>query len=507
MHGIRDASIQISDARLVEMAVSGESEAFDTLVKRYQRAVYAVAFAVISEREAALDVLQESFIAAYRQMHTLDDPSHFGPWVCGIARNQAKLMRRVRNRHAFRELPLPVMEITSEKSQANALTEIIRDAIASLTETQADVVTLFYMEGYSIAECSLLLEVPQGTIKRRLHDARQRLKKEMTDMVKEHLSEFALSEDYRVVIDKPSNNFTVAPALIWFKDRWVLIWQDGTMWGEVRWQVDHMRFWICESTDGKTWSEPRLIDLPEQLQALPKLCIVGDLLVMHTHNYDAGLMVATTPDLVNWTNHPKLRVGNIARSHAFSSGDKLFVVYPLNVHCEETIRILKSKDAGASWSWINSPVTSHEFWQIDTAGLAVGDRLYIAWRDFANKGGEERYTRICWSDDGGENWSEHVTIDSLLTQPREGGMGLSLALAKDRLIVVQEKSIDDADGEIWLASSTDGGTTWSEKAVYSTGSLIGPAIAVAPDGTLMLAGSSRTADKARPWVVHSRIKD
>ena len=179
---VRD--MNLGDAELVKMAVSGDSKAFDSLVKRFQRAVHAVAFAVVGDREAALDVLQESFIAAYHQMHTLNDPGKFGPWICGIARNQAKRVRRVRYRHTNRELPMSEMETASEKSQTNTLAESIRDALASLTETQADVVTLFYMEGYSVAECSLLLEVPQGTIKRRLHDARQRLKREMTDMVK-----------------------------------------------------------------------------------------------------------------------------------------------------------------------------------------------------------------------------------------------------------------------------------------------------------------------------------
>ena len=196
MHGDMGVNTQISDAAFVEIALSGDSKAFDALVKRFQRAVHAVAFAVVADREAALDVLQESFIAAYRQLHTLDDPSKFGHWICGIARNQAKRLRRTRNRRNLRELPLPEMEAVWERSQTETLAESIRDALTSLTEIQADVVTLFYMEGYSIAECSLLLDVPQGTIKRRLHDARQRLKKEMTDMVKENLKEFKLPDEY-----------------------------------------------------------------------------------------------------------------------------------------------------------------------------------------------------------------------------------------------------------------------------------------------------------------------
>ena len=197
MHINRDTISRNSDAHLVESALSGEAEAFDALVKRFQRVVYAVAFAVISDREAALDVLQESFIAAYRQLHTLDDISKFGPWICAITRNLAKQFIRVQSRRAFHELPFPEGDVVTEKSAESVRMEQIRDALACLTETQTDVVTLFYMEGYSVAECAELLGVPQGTIKRRLHDARQRLKKEMTCMIKKQLPEFALPEHYK----------------------------------------------------------------------------------------------------------------------------------------------------------------------------------------------------------------------------------------------------------------------------------------------------------------------
>jgi len=154
--------LEMSDARLAEMALLGESAAFDTLVRRFQRAVYAVAFAALSDREAALDVLQESFISAYRQLHQLDDPAKFGPWVCGIARNQAKQHIRSRSRIASRELPMPEEEAAVIEQRPDRLAEEIGGALACLTETQADVIALFYMEGYSIAESAALLGVPQG---------------------------------------------------------------------------------------------------------------------------------------------------------------------------------------------------------------------------------------------------------------------------------------------------------------------------------------------------------
>jgi Neuraminidase (sialidase) len=134
-----------------------------------------------------------------------------------------------------------------------------------------------------------------------------------------------------------------------------------------------------------------------------------------------------------------------------------------------------------------------------------------------------------WSDDGGQTWSHRVwdpdefpnnsglTIHPLpdkpepclvevldVAKPRVSN-SLQIAVHEDTLAIAQEVQTDYYNSEVWLAISRDGGQTWPEKAVYSPGALREPAIAFAADGSLLIAGSSRTGDEARPWVVHSRI--
>lgn len=522
---IMNTSSDISDAGLVERAVSGESKAFDALAGRFQRAVYAVAFAVVADREAALDVLQESFIAAYRQLHTLDDGSRFGPWVCGIARNQARRLRRVRNRHASRELPLPETEIALNEPQADALAERISDALAALTEIQANVVTLFYMEGYSIDECAAMLEVPQGTVKRRLHDARQRLKKEMTDMVKQHLKEFALPEDYRVVIDKPGKLPSNRTTLCWFKDRFVLIWQDGIWWGPERWRCNNFVYWLSESKDAKTWSEPRQLEIPiahlEDAHAyhLNHSCVHQGRVYLITYMHNSGTDLYSSDDLMNWVAHPRMRLWGAGRGDVFSAGESLIVTHPAWVaarpYCGDRVDLLKSKDGGNSWQWL-TPVSWPMAVITDTAGLTVGDRIYIAWRETretewrnwsepGKDSGSELH--ISWSDDGGTSWSEPVNVE-LLSINKGQSWTLQLISTGKELVLCQEVWDDPGTGqsEVWLAFSKDGGKTWNEKAVCTEGSLLDPAIAASPDGSLILVGSSFSDNESRPWIVHSHIK-
>ena len=68
--------------------------------------------------------------------------------------------------------------------------------IASLCETQREATTLFYIDGYSIGEIASILSVPSGTVKRRLHDARAKLKTEMVDLVKDTLTSERPSDDF-----------------------------------------------------------------------------------------------------------------------------------------------------------------------------------------------------------------------------------------------------------------------------------------------------------------------
>lgn len=189
-----------SDAELVEKAIAGDNCAFDLLVKRYQRAVYAVAFATLSDSEASRDVLQDTFLSAYCSIERLEDRSKFSSWIYAIARNRARGYYRSRRRIHSWEVSLDAAELMTHP-KPNESIEAVRHALSVLTESQADVVTLYYMEGYSTAECADLLQTSVGNIKRRLYDARQKLKKEMTSMIRKHLPEFALPKDFKVVID------------------------------------------------------------------------------------------------------------------------------------------------------------------------------------------------------------------------------------------------------------------------------------------------------------------
>ena len=96
-----------SDAALVLRCLEGDTDAFGSLVERYEASVYATAFYYVGRYGAAEDVAQEAFWAAYRSLTRLKDPNKLGPWLREITtRTAANWLRKNRSRLSH-ETPLP----------------------------------------------------------------------------------------------------------------------------------------------------------------------------------------------------------------------------------------------------------------------------------------------------------------------------------------------------------------------------------------------------------------
>ena len=84
------------DGELVRSAKRGDLGAFEKLVERYQRQVTAVSYRMLSNREDAMDVVQDSFLKAFDKLDTLTQPGRFGPWLMRIVSNLSLNYRRSR---------------------------------------------------------------------------------------------------------------------------------------------------------------------------------------------------------------------------------------------------------------------------------------------------------------------------------------------------------------------------------------------------------------------------
>lgn len=177
------------DAVLVAEALSGQREAFTTLVHKHQDHAYGVAVCLLSDFDLAQDVVQESLLCAYQDLGKLRDPERFGVWLCGIVRYTAYAILRERERlrlmaeelriAADARMPLPdEMIIAAEQRQ------LVRQAIKRLDRKQREVVGLHYFGSRPYRNIAELLEVSETTVKGRLQHARATLRKKLdTDVV------------------------------------------------------------------------------------------------------------------------------------------------------------------------------------------------------------------------------------------------------------------------------------------------------------------------------------
>ena len=192
---------------LVTKTRSGDLDAYGAIVRRFQDMAYGFAYAVVGDFHLAENVAQEAFIDAYRKLPSLVDPAAFPGWFRRIVLTHCD---RITRRQQVRTTALDAAAVTpatdlgpAEATEKREMQETVLAAIRALPEHQRMTTTLFYINGYSQKDIAEFLEVPVTTVKKRLHDARGRLKERMIDMVEETLHDNAPDEQFsKKVIDE-----------------------------------------------------------------------------------------------------------------------------------------------------------------------------------------------------------------------------------------------------------------------------------------------------------------
>jgi RNA polymerase sigma-70 factor, ECF subfamily len=171
--------VEPADGDLVAMTLRGDSGAFATLVERYDRAVYHLAYRTLHDVEEARDATQEAFFKAFRSLRTFKAGAKFSTWIFAIAYH-ACCDRLNRRRHfTGDELPDRADPSPSPEHQVIALDEAsrLRAAIDALPEKYRTVVTLFHLQGKQYEEIASVLGLPMGTVKTHLFRAKEQLRR------------------------------------------------------------------------------------------------------------------------------------------------------------------------------------------------------------------------------------------------------------------------------------------------------------------------------------------
>jgi RNA polymerase sigma-70 factor, ECF subfamily len=168
-----------SDGDLVAQTLQGNPDGFATLVERYDRAVYHLAYRTMHDVEEARDVAQEAFFKAYRSLHTFKQGAKFSTWIFAITYHGCCDRLNRRKRYSNEELPERADSTPGPEAQAIALDEAsrLRAAIDQLPEKYRTVITLYHLQGKQYEEIAQVLDLPMGTVKTHLFRAKEHLRK------------------------------------------------------------------------------------------------------------------------------------------------------------------------------------------------------------------------------------------------------------------------------------------------------------------------------------------
>ncbi len=167
------------DGSLVLLALRGNPDAFATLVERYDRAVYHLAYRTLHDVEEARDATQEAFFKAFRSLRTFKPGSKFSTWIFAITYHACCDRLNRRKRFTNEELPDRADTAPGPEQQAIALDEAsrLRAAIDALPEKYRTAITLFHLQGKQYEEIAAVLGLPMGTVKTHLFRAKEQLRR------------------------------------------------------------------------------------------------------------------------------------------------------------------------------------------------------------------------------------------------------------------------------------------------------------------------------------------
>ena len=199
-----------NNVQLIRRILSGDDEAFSTLMRKHQNGVHALIWRKIGDFHIAEEITQDTFIQVYKKLGTLEDPNRFEGWLYVIAnrrcinwikRNKAKMDKL--NMQSLEDTPAEEVEKASyehhiARQRETKITKhrqnLAKMLLQQLPESERTVVTLHYLGKMTAKEIGKFLGVSVNTIKSRLRRARKRLQEQEEALIHETLKGVQLSD-------------------------------------------------------------------------------------------------------------------------------------------------------------------------------------------------------------------------------------------------------------------------------------------------------------------------
>lgn len=169
--------VKISDEDLVQQVLSGKRKAFETLVDRYQKTIFNVAYRSTKNYDDSQDITQTVFIKAFENLKGFNPAYKFFSWLYRIAVNESiNHVNQRRHVQSIDEDYISKDKTFDEKNHESEISKTIQNALLEIDMNYRIVIILKHFQECTYKEISYILDIPEKTVKSRLFTARQLLK-------------------------------------------------------------------------------------------------------------------------------------------------------------------------------------------------------------------------------------------------------------------------------------------------------------------------------------------
>ena len=173
---------EIGDAECVKRVQRGDTQSFEILVRRHQKTTFNLIYRFLGDYDEATETAQEVFLSAYRSIQQFRGDANFATWLYRIAFNHASSRRKSLNSKLQRHVALEddvVADCSADpetSAERREIQQCVQQALNSLNRDDAQIILLRDLQDVRYEDIAETLDVPVGTVKSRLHRARQALR-------------------------------------------------------------------------------------------------------------------------------------------------------------------------------------------------------------------------------------------------------------------------------------------------------------------------------------------
>lgn len=178
--------MEFSDNELIDRVLKGDDEAFNHLIRRWERHIFSLALRMLGREEDARDVCQETFLLAYRNLAKFRGDAKFSSWLYRIAINCCHTSMRGRSSLSLEQQqdlgyePVTNVEHVNETLHRGQVTDIVRRALMGLPPEMREVIVMKEYQEMKFHEIAEVLGIPISTVKTRLYTGLNQLKQRLS---------------------------------------------------------------------------------------------------------------------------------------------------------------------------------------------------------------------------------------------------------------------------------------------------------------------------------------